>query len=152
MSVETLFDIRDDTQSYQQLISLYTKNKEKIFDEIDISLSGWFSANSSSILGAILTKFQNDLNTVNVSAGSSENILERNGFLSHFGHQKQIDYNHTTIPYQVLSTEDDRYFNNYVFKEFISRPDLPSMTEALKGKLAESIYEIFINAKMHSQT
>ena len=152
MSTETLYEIRNDFQSYQQLINLYTSNNEKLFEIIDINLSGWFSANSSSILGAILTKFQNELNTVHIFAGGSENILERNGFLSHFGHPKKIDYNNTTIPYQVLSTEDDRYFNNYVFKEFISRPDLPNMTEALKRRLAESIYEIFINAKMHSQT
>jgi len=152
MSAETLHEIRNTFYSYQQLINLYTNYKEEWFGDIDINLSGWFSANSSSILGAILTKFQDNLNTVRIFAGGSENILERNGFLSHFGHPKVMDFNHTSIQYQVLSTEDDRYFNNYVFKEFISRPDLPNMTEALKRKLTESIYEIFINAKMHSQT
>lgn len=94
----------------------------------------------------------NGLNSVNVYVEKSENILERNGFLSYFGHPQITDCNNTTIPYQVLSTEDDRYFNNYVFKEFLSRPDLPLMTDALKMRLAKSIYEIFINAKMHSQT
>ncbi len=152
MGVEVLHNISNDFQSYQRLIDFYVVNSEKLFDNIDVNLSGWFSANTSSMLGAILTKFQNELNSVNVYAGRSGNILERNEFLSYFGHSKIIDYNNTTIPYQVLSTEDDRYFNNYVFKEFLSRPDLPLMTDALKMRLAESIYEIFINAKMHSQT
>ncbi|SMC55802.1 hypothetical protein SAMN02746065_104130 [Desulfocicer vacuolatum DSM 3385] len=152
MSAETLCEIENSYYSYQQLINLYANHKEEWFGDIDVNLYGWFSANSSSVLGAILTKFQNNLNTVRIFAEKSESILKRNGFLSHFGHSKAIDYNHTAIAYQVLSTEDDRYFNNYVFKEFISRPDLPVMTDALKRKLAESIYEIFINAKMHSQT
>jgi len=152
MSSETLCDIENTYHSYQQLINLYANHKEEWFENIDVNLYGWFSANSSSALGAILTKLQNNLNTIRVFAGKSESILKRNGFLSHFGHSKIVDYNHTAIEYQVLSTEDDRYFNNYVFKEFISRPDLPAMTDALKRKLAESIYEIFINAKMHSQT
>lgn len=152
MSTDTLWQIQNTYHSYQQLINLYANHKDDWFENIEVKLPGWFSANTSSVLGAILTIFQNNLNSVNVSAGSSKSILKRNGFLSHFGHAKTIDYNHTAIEYQVLSTEDDRYFNNYVFKKFISRPDLPTMTDALKDKLAESIYEIFINAKMHSQT
>lgn len=152
MSNYNLRDIQNDFESYNQLINLYTHNKNKWIENIDINLSGWFSANTCSMLGAILTKFQDDLNTVNINANDSENILERNGFLAFFGHERAIDYYNTTIPYQVLSVDDDRYFNNYVFKVFISKPELPQMTTALKKKLTESIYEIFINAKMHSET
>lgn len=36
--------------------------------------------------------------------------------------------------------------------ELLSRSDLPSMTDGLKKKIAESIYEIFVNAQMHSGT
>jgi hypothetical protein len=144
MNVEQLYKIRNDFNSYQKLINLFIHNKDKSFDVIDIELKGWFSANTSSMLGAILTLFQNNLNTVNINGGNSKNILEQNGFLSFFGHNKINDHNSTTIPYQVLAPEDDRYFNNYVFKEFLSQPDLPGMTKALKKRLAESIYEIFI--------
>ena len=152
MSTHKIINIGNDFESYHKLISLYAQNKEKWIDNIEITISGWFSANICSMLGAILTKFQDDLNTVIIDAGDAKNILERNGFLAFFGQKKVYDYQDTAIPYQVLSTEDDRYFNNYVFKEFISKTELPVMTEVLKKKLTESIYEIFVNAKMHSET
>ncbi|MCD6115559.1 HAMP domain-containing histidine kinase [bacterium] len=152
MSDINLNNISNNFESYNNLINLYVMKKNNMFEDINIDLSGWFSANTCSMLGAILTKFQDDLNTVNVSANRAADILERNGFLSFFGQKKVVDYNNTTIPYQVLSRKDDRYFNNYVFTEFLSKPDLPQMTDTLRKKLTESIYEIFINAKMHSET
>ncbi len=144
--------IENDFEGYNELINFYALNKEKNFSEINLKLTGWFSAHTCSMLGAILTKLQNKLNSVNIDALKAKDILERNGFLSFFGNEKKIDYNNTTIPYQVLSIDDDRYFNNYVFKEFLGKSDLPNMTEGLKKKMTESIYEIFINAKIHSQT
>ncbi len=152
MSTFHISNIRNDFESYNQIINLYTQNKNKWIDTIDINLAGWFSANTCSMLGAVLTKLQDDLNTVTLNAGGAEEILEKNGFLSFFGHRKKLDSYNTTVPYQVLSADDDRYFNNYVFREFMSKPELPHMTGELKKKLTESIYEIFINAKMHSET
>lgn len=152
MSTHDIKNIRNDFESYHQLTNLYHQNKNKWGKEIDINICGWFSANTCSMLGAVLTKLQEDLNTIRINANNSKEILERNGFLAFFGHKKVTDFHNTAIPYQVLSTDDDRYFNNYVFKEFISKPELPKMTGVLKSKLTESIYEIFINAKMHSNT
>ncbi len=152
MKTENIIDIDNDFDGYKELINLYERNKNEMFEDININLNGWFSANVCSMLGAILSKLQDDLNTVTVNAGTAEDILERNGFLSFFGHKKKYDRNNTTVPYQVLSVEDGRYFNNYVFNEFLGKSDLPAMTNALKKKLMESIYEIFINATMHSHT
>jgi hypothetical protein len=152
------FDIKNDIENnfsgYSQLINLYELNKDKFIDNIDIGIYGWFSANICSMLGAVLTKLQDDLNevTLTVYKNETKNILERNGFLSFFGYRKINDYYDTTIPYQVLSSKDDRYFNDYVFNKFLNKSGLPDMTKALKKKLMESIYEIFINAKMHSRT
>lgn len=145
-------NIENDFESYNKLINFYEKNKNETFTPINLQIDGWFNANTCSMLGAILTKFQNKLNSVNIDADKAKEILERNGFLSFFGNEKKTDFNNTTIPYQVLSIEDDRYFNNYVFKEFLSKSGVPDMTEMLKKKLTESIYEIFINAKIHSTT
>ncbi len=146
-----LGNIRNDYNSYRRLINFYHSNKNKFSESINIKLD-WFPANTCSMLGALLSLLQDNLNTIGIDPKRSGNILERNGFLAFFGHRKLTDFYNTTISYQVLNPEDDRYFNNYVFKEFLSKPDLPAMTNALKKKLAESIYEIFINAKMHSGT
>lgn len=153
MSTYNINNIRNDFDSYNQLINLYAQNKNSMFTDISVNLSGWFSANVCSMFGAILTKFQDNLNMIDINAGDSKNILERNGFLSFFGHEKVTDYNNnTTLPYKVLSIKDDRYFHNYIFKEFIGKLASLHITNALKKKLTESIYEIFINAKMHSKT
>ena len=124
--------INNDFDSYNQLINFYVQNKDKFIDNITLNINGWFSANACSMLGAILTKFQNDLNTVIINTGNSKDILKRNGFLSFFGHKKSNDYYNTTLPYQVLSTKDDRYFNNYVLREFLSRSEFSHMTNILK--------------------
>jgi len=157
MNIEIISNIDNNFESYQRLINIYVNNSNFSFDDfrnIEIHLEGWFSANTCSLLGAILTKIKENVNNIDVITTNSnlESILESNGFLSFYGHKRISDYNNTTIAYQVLSTVDGRYFNNYVLREFLSKPDLPKMTDSLKRKLAESIYEIFNNATIHSQT
>ena len=143
-------NIQNDYDSYNKLINFYHKSKNE-WETIEIQL-GWFSANSCSMLGALLALLQNNFRDVEINAGNATTILEKNGFLSFFGHKKLFDSYSTTIPYKVLSPEDDRYFNEYVFNDFLGKSDLPDMSLRLKKKIAESIYEIFINSKMHSKT
>lgn len=61
----------------REVLSSDTENKEKWIENIDITISGWFSANICSMLGAILTKLQDELNTVTIDARDSKDILER---------------------------------------------------------------------------
>jgi len=144
--------IKNDFASYQQLINFYHANKEKTFESIPLSLSGWFSANNSSILGAILYRIEQEgANRIILEAEYAEDILKRNGFLSFFGHPKELDRNDTTIAYQILTPRDGRYFNTYVFKELLGKPAMPKISDSLKKKLSESIYEIFINTQLHSK-
>lgn len=147
-----LGSIRNDYSGYREMIDFYYEHRHSFIDTISLSLGGWFPANTCSFLGALLYLLQKSLNTIEIDPGGARDILTRNGFLSFFGNQKIPDHKNTTISYQMLDPSDDRYFNNYVFKELLSKPDLPKMTIALRKKLAESIYEIFINAKMHSGT
>ena len=146
----SLGDIQNNYDSYNKLINFYHNSKYK-WETIEIQL-GWFSANCCSMLGALLTLLQNNFCDIEINAGNATTILEKNGFLSFYGHKKLFDAYGTTIPYKILSPEDDRYFNEYVFKEFLGKSDLPEMSLPLKKKIAESIYEVFINSKMHSKT
>lgn len=74
-------------------------------------------------VGAILYRIEQHLNTVNwVNIPPRvEEILSRNGFLSHYGRVKLPDYWGTTISYQQLDIKDDRYFAGYLENEFIHR-------------------------------
>jgi hypothetical protein len=154
MSNFTLRNIDTSFDSYQQLINLYNENREKLFDTIELYLQQWFSANLSSALGGILDKLIENLNIVNICnlPANIETILKKNNFLSHFGFQKVVDVNNTTIKYLKLKPADGRFFHSYVVAELLNRPELPEMTSALKKKISESIYEIFVNAQIHSET
>ena len=58
--------------------------------------------------------------------------MQKNGFLAHFGYPSMHDTNDTAIQYLKLKPSDGRFFNQYV--------------------MTESIYEIFVNAQIHSES
>jgi hypothetical protein len=154
MATYTLKNIDNKYNSYLQIIEFYERFKDELFENIDVHLDQWFGANMSAVLGGVLDLFIENLNTVDFSIQNSEteNVLQRNGFLSHYGHQRVYDDRHSTIKYLKIKPSDGRFFNNYIIEEFINRPELPVMTKALKKKITESIYELFVNAKDHSGT
>ena len=154
MSEFNLVNIDTSFESYQQLINLYNENKDNWFETIEISFQQWFAANLSSAIGGILDKLLGDLNTIHFNniPPKIQTIIQKNNFLSHFGYQRIDDINNTTIRYLKLKPTDGRFFHGYVVKELLNRPELPKMSSALKKKIAESIYEIFVNAQLHSES
>ena len=94
-----LDNIRNTQYSYQQLASLYQQNENKLFENIPIEITGWFSANMASALGAVLDKLTDGLNSIvflNVEAGIKQ-ILQKNDFLSYYGYTRMKDNYSTTI-------------------------------------------------------
>ena len=154
MSEFNLVNIDTSFESYQQLINLYNENKDSWFETIEISFQQWFAANLSSAIGGILDKLLGDLNTIHFNniPPQIQTIIQKNNFLSHFDYQRIDDINNTTIRYLKLKPTDGRFFHGYVVKELLNRPELPKMSSALKKKIAESIYEIFVNAQLHSES
>ena len=148
--------IRHDYASFQTLASLYTQTKGCILDDVEINmkLMHWFDADMCAALGAILYSLGENLNTVKLINISSpvERILSKNGFLSHYGREKIPDQFGTTIPYQRFDVKDDRHFSEYIENELIHRSELPRMLPGLLKKFRESIFEIFSNAVLHSDT
>lgn len=154
MSKFNLINIDTSFESYQQLINLYNENKDRQFETIEISFQQWFAANLSSALGGVMDKLLGDLNMIRFNDISPNilTIIQKNDFLSHFGYQRVTDINNTTIRYLKLKPSDGRYFHRYVLKELLDRPELSTISSALKRKIAESIYEIFVNAQIHSES
>jgi hypothetical protein len=147
-----LSDTYSNFQGYSRIIEFYHQNKDKTSDNIELKLETWFEAPICSMLGAVIYLMQKKFNEIQIDPGVAEDILGRNGFLAFLGREKIADVQNTTISYQLLSATDHKYFNSYVMKELLSKPDLPRMSDLLKKKIAESIYEIFVNAQMHSDT
>ena len=149
-----LFNIKNTFESFQKLIDFHQEHKDKEFDTIPLELWNWFSANLCAALGSILDIHSNNLNTIyfNHISPEIERILLKNDFLSYFGRSRLIDNHHTTIRFLKLKTTDGKYFNNYVVHELIGRTELPQMSDLVKAKMTEAIYEIFVNAQIHSES
>ncbi len=152
----SLPEIRHDQAGFEALIRLHGQTIDCLFDEIDIdmSTSRWFDADMCAAFGAILYHLSKNLNTVNLKnvQPGVENILSKNGFLSNYGRKKIPDTWGTTIPYQRFDVKDDRYFGGYIENELVQRSEIPVMSPGLLKKFRESIFEIFSNAVLHSQT
>lgn len=149
-----IVNINNSFDSYQRLIDFYHEHKDKEFNNIHIELHQWFAANMCATLGAILDIFSDNINTIKfdyISPGI-EKILLKNDFLSYFGHNRILDHYHTTIRFLKLKLTDGKYFNNYVVGELIGRAELPRMSDLVKKKMTEAIYEIFVNAQIHSES
>ncbi|MDP4266301.1 MAG: ATP-binding protein [Bacteroidota bacterium] len=149
-----LISINNDCDGYQQLIDFYNEHKDKFFEDIPLELTYWFSANMCSALGGILDLLMNNLNDIKFDKISSgiERILLKNDFLSYYGFQSLYDDYHTTIRYMKLKPGDGKYFNHYIYQEVLSRNELPQMSQLVKEKMTEAIYEIFVNAQIHSES
>ena len=154
--MNVLGPINNTFESYQSLISFYQSNKDTLFGDIHVKLQGFFAANMSATLGAILDQFTNNINTIYFDSIESqiETILSKNDFLTYYGSKRAVDQHNTTIKFQKLRPIDGKFFKNYVIEELIQNhsTDLPRMSAGVKEKMVEAIYEIFVNAQIHSET
>lgn len=152
--MKSLINIDNTFQSYQNLISFYEAHKDKYFDNIHVELKQWFAANMSAALGALLDLLTRNVNDIHFDyiKPSVELILQKNDFLTYYGKSRALDLNYTTIKFQKLKPNDGKYFKTYVIKELLSRNEFPNMSVPLKEKIVEAIYEIFVNAQIHSQS
>lgn len=151
----SLQEIRSEYEGFARLIQLHIEMKGLVAKHIEIDMSqvDWFDANMCAPLGAILYKISRKLNTVILSDihPSVDRILSKNGFLSSYGRAKRLDTYGTTIEYKRFEPKDDRYFGSYIERHLIGK-GIPQMTSGLLKKFRESIYEIFSNAVIHSET
>ncbi len=114
----------------------------------------WFDADMCAALGSLLYRLGETANVVKLHniRPAIEQILSKNGFLSHYGRTLIPDHWGTTIPYHRFDVKDDRYFADYIETELMHRSEMPAMSPGLLKKFRESVFEIFSNAVLHSRT
>ncbi len=154
VNIYQIANIDSSFNSYQQLIDFYQHYKETSFQTINLTIAKFFAANMSAILGALLDKLQENLNLIKfVEINKSvERILQKNTFLTYFNFSTAIDNYQTAIPYFKLKPTDSKFFNNYIFKELLNSQKFSEMSRKLRNRVAEAIYEIFVNAQIHSES
>lgn len=149
-----LRDIRSDYEGFARLTKLAGQIEGTVFEQIAVDMggAGWFDANMSAPLGAILHRASRSLNEVVVENVQPKvhAILSKNGFLPAYGGASLADTWGTTVRYEQFEPEDDRYFAKYA-QDHLKGKRISEMTPALRKKSLESIFEIFSNAVIHSR-
>lgn len=149
-------EIRHNFAGYQTIARLASQTEDYVLEriEFDMSSTRWFDADMCAAFGAMLYRLSYHLNQFNLT-NLPENvqlILSKNGFMSFYGGEAAADTWKTTIAYKQFDVDDDQLFAEYIDREFIQRSEIPSMTLALRKEFRKSIFEIFSNAVIHSQT
>lgn len=150
-------DIASNYNGYKNLIEIYEQAKNCAFCTIELDFSDvrWFAGNMCAPFGAILYKISRGLNKVsiiNIDNDLVKSLLSKNDFLSNYGYTKKTDKYGTTIQYKRFEPKDSNLFGAYVSNFWQSGMGIPDMTEGVSKKLRESVFEIFSNSVVHSQT
>jgi hypothetical protein len=147
--------IHSDFQGFSALVNLAARTDDLHYFSIAIDLSAcdWLDANMCAPLGALLYRAsrRSNLFTFKNIPDPVQRILQKNSFLSYYGHAKKLDNWSTTIQYNRFERKDDRYFGAYIERHFKTKA-IPDMSAALCKKFWESIFELFSNAVIHSET
>jgi hypothetical protein len=147
--------IRSNCSGFNAIADVAVKTKDVWFDsiELDLSLCSFFEANMAAPLYAVISRLRDDLNDVsisNVPEGVST-ILRKNKFLSVFNQPELTDTNQTTLPFKILKLNAGDQFNDYL-DTYMRGRGIPTMSDALTKRFRQSLFEIFLNATIHSQS
>ena len=148
-------DIKSNFEGYNYLCSLYHqlenyKDKDITFN---FSNANFIEANLCALIGAIFEVLEGNCNNIfleNINNKLS-NILRKNSFLIKYGHFILIDPYDTALKYEKLHLEEGDRFYEYIRKQLLSKPDFPSLSEGLRRKISENIFELYENARTHGK-
>ena len=78
-------------------------------------------------------------------------VLYRNGFMNEGAPTK--DDRNSTIPIRAFKTDDKEGFCNYIANDLLMHRGMPNdLTNELKGKINEDLFEVFCNTHYHANT
>jgi len=147
--------IRSNCSGFNAIADIATKTEGAWFESIELDLAScsFFEANMAAPLYAVIARLReelNDVSIVNVPSGVST-ILRKNKFLSVFNQPELTDTNQTTLPFKILKLTAGDQFNDYL-DAYMRGRGIPTMSEALTKRFRQSLFEIFLNATLHSQS
>ncbi len=145
-----------DFTGYSKLIVLHQQlnNTDDSNIVLDFTNVTWLEANLSALLGAILSFHRKTGKTFSIEGlrDDHSNLFSRNRFLSaEFGLKAEPDRNNTIISYQKFLPSEAAAFMLYIKNELLSKPDFPKHSRKLGEKIAESIFELYENARTHGR-
>jgi hypothetical protein len=152
MDIQFECDVGSDFAGFHRLSQAWDEFRAVPAGELIHLHFRWFGANLLAVLGAFLDAFsEQHAFEFHYANSKTEEIFQRNEFLSYFGGVKTPDYGNTAIPYKRFSTREIDAFIFHVDQDLFERKSLPSMSSGVRKKIEESIFEIFENARSHGQ-
>lgn len=145
-------DIRSDKNGFTQLAKLKETLSNSIDDEfiVDFSKCGFFEANMAAPLKAVLSIADKPkIITIEAISSGIECILRKNLFLTEYGYSPICDNHATALPYMCFQISNRKTFDDYLCTH-LSGKNIPKMSQELKRKFRQSIFEIFDNCAIHS--
>ncbi len=147
--------IRSDCSGFDSIADIAVKTKDVWLDsvEFDLSSCSFFEANMAAPLYAVIARLRNELNDVSIDnvPFSVSKILRKNKFLSVFNQPDLTDINQTTLPFKIFKLSAGGQFNDYL-DTYMKGRGIPTMSDALTKRFRQSLFEIFLNATIHSQS
>lgn len=147
--------IRSEKDGFERIADLAVDAAELFSGtlELDFSRCGFFDANMAAPLSAVLTRIADGFNTIELVKvpPAIARVLRKNRFLVGFGYKPIEDVNNTTLPYIRMQLSDEGRFADYL-KRHMNGKGIPQMSEALGRVFKQSIFEIFQNAVIHSDS
>jgi hypothetical protein len=154
-----IFDLgttKSDFDGFDQLATLADATNELTGSHFELDMTGcrFFDANMAAPLAVILTRITDRYNVVKIEKVPSliEAILRKNGFLTFYGYAPLEDANRTVIPFRRIQLGDEGRFEDYLGRYLQRKGVIPQMTEGLGRLFRQSIFEIFQNSVIHSNS
>lgn len=121
--------------------------------ELDFSRCGFFDANMAAPLAAVLARIADKFNRIQIVnvPHPIKNILSKNRFLIDYGYGPVEDVNHTTLPFIRIQRSSESRFTDYL-SSHMNGKGIPRMTAAMSKRFRQSVFEVFQNAVIHSES
>ncbi len=148
--------VKSQKEGFDHLAEIADAARDLFNDRLELNLSrcGFFDANMAAVLGAVLSKIAadgfNEIEIVKVPMPIQQ-ILCKNGFLVAYGYDRVEDINQTTLPLRRIQLSDKGLFAAYLARHMQGK-GIPRMTHAMGKRFRQSIFEIFQNAVIHSES
>lgn len=148
--------VKSEKDGFDQLAELAADANDLYNDRLELSFSRcvFFDANMAAPLAGVLARIAADrFNRVEIVEVPSaiEKILCKNHFLVSYGYKPVKDVNQTTLPYARMQLSDEGLFAGYL-KRYMNGKGIPRMSEAMGKRFRQSVFEVFQNAVIHSES
>jgi len=147
--------VRSDYYGFNSIARIAEESHKLLLDSVELNFSDcrFFEANMTAPLYAVIARLRNDLNDVSIHNLSSSimTILKKNHFLNVFNMEVLMDTNQTTLPFKIFKYHAGEQFYDYLYS-YMNGRGIPSMSQALTKRFRQSLFEIFQNAAIHSQS